>query len=271
MSILVTKHSDIIPADIRSTISKRYKTITKAINREFWDSESETSHSFYVGSYGRNTAISTSDIDILVEIPNSELDRFRNLKGNGPSRLLQAVKNAIVSTYSNSDVKADGQVIKINFSDGIKFEIVPAFRKLDYWENWDGTYIYPDSNMGGNWMSTNPKEEIKSMKEKNSNSNELFVATCRHFRYIRDNYFKSYHLSGIVIDSFVYIAMGTWQYVDKGSSGRASGDYEKELLDYFNQHSFLGSINLSAPGSNQSVDTTSSFECLKKVIDKIAL
>ncbi|WP_042703196.1 nucleotidyltransferase domain-containing protein [Methanobrevibacter arboriphilus] len=272
MSILVKKHSDIIPSDTRSTISKRYKTITKAINREFWDSESETSHSFYVGSYGRNTAISTSDIDILVEIPTEEFDRFSNLNGNGPSRFLQAVKSAIVSPYPNSDVKADGQVIKINFSDGIKFEIVPAFQNLDFWGDWDGTYIYPDSNMGGNWMSTNPKEELKAMKEKNSTSNGLLVATCRHFRYIRDNYFSSYHLSGIVIDSFVYVAMGNWQYVDKGSSGQASeGEYEEALLNYFNQHSFLGSINLNAPGSNQSVNTTNSFECLKKVINKVVL
>ena len=65
----VKRKGEPISQDQRSTISLRYKHITKAINIEFWDSMSETDHSFYVGSYGRNTAIDTSDIDILVELP----------------------------------------------------------------------------------------------------------------------------------------------------------------------------------------------------------
>ena len=40
----------------RELISKRYKRITKAVNSEFWSSNSETAHSLYVGSYGRGTA-----------------------------------------------------------------------------------------------------------------------------------------------------------------------------------------------------------------------
>ena len=59
---LVTKHGEKITLDQRSTISMRYKRITKAINEEFWNSTSETAHSMYVGSYGRGTAIDTSDI-----------------------------------------------------------------------------------------------------------------------------------------------------------------------------------------------------------------
>ena len=92
MSYHVLKHGEIIPMDTRTTISARYKTITKAVNREFWNSISETAHSLYVGSYGRGTAIGTSDIDILFELPRSEYDRYDIYKGNGQSRLLQAVK-----------------------------------------------------------------------------------------------------------------------------------------------------------------------------------
>jgi len=33
MDNLVSKHSDIIPSEIRKTISRRYKTVTKAINQ----------------------------------------------------------------------------------------------------------------------------------------------------------------------------------------------------------------------------------------------
>ena len=39
------------------TISTRYKAITRRLNTDFRTTTSETSHSLYVGSYGRNTAI----------------------------------------------------------------------------------------------------------------------------------------------------------------------------------------------------------------------
>lgn len=61
MNYSVARHSGAITLDTRQTISKRYRIVTRAINREFWQSESDTLHSFYVGSYGRRTAINTSD------------------------------------------------------------------------------------------------------------------------------------------------------------------------------------------------------------------
>ena len=133
MDNLVSKHSDIIPSEIRKTISRRYKTVTKAINQEFWNSSSDTAHSFYVGSYGRGTAVSTSDIDILVEMPKETYIRYDSIQGNGQSRLLQVVKSAIQNAYPRSDVRADGQVIKINFADDIYFEVLPAFLSTDWY------------------------------------------------------------------------------------------------------------------------------------------
>lgn len=205
MSNRVEKHGEKIGQDTRNLISLRYHTVTKAVNKEFWNSISDTLHSLYVGSYGRNTAINTSDVDILVELPSNLFDHYNNLSGNGQSRLLQAVRNAILNVYPRSDVRADGQVIKISFSDGMRFEIVPTFKSIY------GGYKYPNTNCGGKWESTNPKAEQEAMAEKNRSSNGLLYDTCRHIRYIRDNYFSSYHLSGIVIDSFVYEAIGNWR------------------------------------------------------------
>ena len=109
----VKRNGERISQDQRDLISKRYNRITKAVNSEFWGIDSETAHSRYVGSYGRGTAIDTSDIDILVELPREEYERYDAHKGNGQSRLLQAVKSAILTTYPNSDVRADGQVVVI--------------------------------------------------------------------------------------------------------------------------------------------------------------
>ena len=269
MSSPVKQNSEVISADVRSTISTRYKTVTRAVNSAFRNSQSETQYSFYVGSYGRGTAINTSDIDILVELPEDEYKRHDALKGNGQSRLLQAVKEAILASYPRSDVRADGQVVKINFSDRILFEILPAFQNLNWLGQWDGTYKYPDSNMGGNWRSTNPKTEIEAIAQKNNNSNGLLKDTCKHLRRVHDDNYSSYTLSGIVIDSFVYKAMGEWRWLNEGeTSTSATGDYEKALLNNFlvNKSFFC----LSAPGSGDTVETSGSIFCLEKVLRFIA-
>lgn len=257
----VQKHGEKIAYNIRKLVSLRYHTVTKAVNNEFWSSTSDTLHSLYVGSYGRNTAVDTSDVDILVELPSNLFDHYNNLSGNSQSRLLQVVRNAILNTYPRSDIRADGQVVKITFSDGMNFEIVPAFK------NWDGSYRYPDSNTGGSWRSTNPKAEQEAMAQKNNSSNGLLYDTCKHIRNIRDNSFSSYHLSGIVIDSFVYEAMGNWRWLNSDESPtQPSGTYEQILLDYYNQHGISWGMSIYAPGSNDIVSTLSSYECLGKVL-----
>ncbi len=57
MALYVPQNQYVISQEQRSLISMRYKTLTKAINSALWDSPSDTAHSFYVGSYGRGTAI----------------------------------------------------------------------------------------------------------------------------------------------------------------------------------------------------------------------
>jgi hypothetical protein len=271
MSLLVIKRGEIISQEVRSTISTRYRTVTCAINREFWNNQSETQNSLYVGSYGRGTAIDTSDIDILFELPQSEYNRHDYSRGNGQSRLLQSVRSAILSAYPRSDVRADGQVVKIIFSDGMQFEILPAFRNNEFFGQWDGTYLYPDTNMGGNWRTTNPKAEQDAMKQKNNSSNGLLFDTCKHLRSVRDHHFSSYHLSGIVIDSFAYAGMGNWKWTSPGETPSASsGDYENVLYTYLHQNLLKWPYPaLKAPGSGQTIETAGSIECLKKVIEYI--
>lgn len=246
--------------------------MTKAVNGEFWDSSSEISHSLYVGSYGRNTAINTSDLDILVELPRNEYERYDECRGNGQSRLLQALKNAIRLTWPSSDIHADGQVVVITFSDGMRFEVLPAFKESNLWN--DGShFVYPDTNMGGNWLSTDPKAEQQAMKTKNSQSLGLLDDTCRHIRYVRSQHYSSYHLSGILIDSFSYEAVDNWRWAGTGESVLEQGAFERHLLERFDEMTLGGRISpsLYAPGSNQRVDTKAEYEVLGKVIRRIAL
>lgn len=272
MSSPVIKNAHIIDSDTRSHISSRYKRITKAINQTFWNSSSETAHSFYVGSYGRGTAINTSDLDVLIELPDDEFSHFSSIYGNGQSRLLQSVKNALLLTYPNTNIKGDGQVVVVKFSDGMKFEILPAFRNNTIW-GWDGTYKYPDTHMGGNWMTTNPKAEQEAMKEKNSSSNGLLFDACKHVRYVRDNNFSSYHLSGILVDAFLYDAIGGWHFLREGEQhSGGTTTFEESLLKYYYDISLNGYItpSLKAPGSGMKVDASKGWEIIGKILRYMA-
>ncbi|MDO4857601.1 MAG: nucleotidyltransferase domain-containing protein [Thermoguttaceae bacterium] len=267
MSFHIKKNSGVILQETRSSISMRYKTITQAVNQEFWNSKSDTEHSLYVGSYGRGTAIKSSDIDILIELPEEEYERYDSYKTNGQSQLLQTVKSAIQEPYPCTDVRADGQVVKVTFSDGMKLEVLPAFASID----WMGRtiYQYPDTNMGGNWCSTNPKAEQEAMRKKDISSRHLLFDTCKHIRSIRDKYYSSYHLSGILIDSFVYWAIGDWSWTENSSPSAVSeGRFEQTLYDNFVTHYKYVSM-IHAPGSFEGVSVSESQECLEKVLAKM--
>lgn len=142
----------------------RHQSITKRLNLDFRSLDSSTRYSRYVGSYGRGTAIKGfSDVDMLIELPYEMYVRYNNHAGNGQSSLLQEVRNSIKKTYSNTDVGGDGQVIVVNFSDGMKFEVIPAFINKG-----GESYTYPDSNNGGTWKVTYPILEIRAINELNN-------------------------------------------------------------------------------------------------------
>ena len=150
----------------KGTISSRYKTITRRLNTDFWDTDSETSHSLYVGSYGRNTAIQGfSDLDMIFRLPYAVYLQYNNYGGNGQSALLQAVRKSLRKRYSSSDIGADGQVVEIAFTDDITFEVVPVF------ENTDDSFTFPDANGGGRWRTTNPRPEIEAIRNRNRDCN----------------------------------------------------------------------------------------------------
>ena len=156
------------------TISSRYKAITRRLNTDFWNTTSDTSHSLYVGSYGRNTAIQGfSDLDMVFELPSDLYFQYDKYTSNGQSALLQAVRNSIQKTYSSSSIGGNGQVVVVAFTDGITFEVVPVFtNKAD-------SYTYPDSNGGGSWKTTNPRPEIAAIRTRNNACNKNLVSLCR--------------------------------------------------------------------------------------------
>ncbi len=190
------------------SIATRYGSITKRLNTDFWTTTSDTSHSLYVGSYGRSTAISGfSDVDMIFQLPYSEYERYNNYISNGQSALLQAVKASIEKTYAKTNIRADGQVIQVPFTDGIVFEVVPAF------ENINGSYTFPNANGGGTWEKTDPRPEIAAIRARNLTTNGNLVRLCRMMRDWKNNW--SVPIGGLLIDTLAYQFIENWQYKDK--------------------------------------------------------
>ena len=196
-----------ISQSVKNTVDTRIRTIVKRINTDFWNSNSETTHYMVVGSYGRGTAIKTSDIDMLVELPWSEFTRFNNYARNGQSALLQAVKASLQKTYPSSSISGDGQVVDIDFSDGIKFEIVPAFKYSG------GGYCYADTNNGGSWRSMDPAKELLMFLYMNSTCNGNLIKLCRMARAWKDQ--MNVLMPGMLIDTIAYDFLGKYQYASE--------------------------------------------------------
>jgi Second Messenger Oligonucleotide or Dinucleotide Synthetase domain len=96
-----------ITTELISSISYRYKRITRQLNTDFWNTDSETAHSLYVGSYGRDTAAKgLSDLDIGFILPNAVYHQYNRHQGNGQSALLQAVKKSVCAVPAGANCRS---------------------------------------------------------------------------------------------------------------------------------------------------------------------
>ncbi len=235
--------------DVES-ISSRYKRITRCLNSDFWSTSSDSAHSLYVGSYGRNTAIQGfSDLDMIYELPYTTYEQFNSYAGNGQSALLQAVRSSLQKTYPTTTTGADGQVLVIAFTDNLTFEIVPAFVCKN------GTYMYPDTNNGGKWKHTDPKPEIQAIRDRNKACNYNLIPLCRMMRAWKRKW--EVPIGGLLIDTLAYQFIENYEYRDKSYLY-----YDYMCRDFFR---YMANQNEQqdywrAPGSGQWVYKKGNFQ-----------
>jgi hypothetical protein len=246
----------------RSDISARYRQITRRLNLDFYDSSSETEHSYYVGSYGRGTAIRDfHDLDVLFRLPVGYYNRFSSYQGNGQSALLQLVRQSLAKTYSRTEMGGDGQVVVVRFADDMRFEIVPAFLHQD------GTsYIHADSNGGGSWKVKNPFGEIEAIRATDVACNNNLKQLCRMARAWRRKW--DVKMGGLLVDTLAHGFIKDWKFRDKSYLY-----YDFMTRDFF-QH--LGKQDASqeywlAPGSGQRVYNKGPFVTKAKQAHDLAV
>jgi len=254
------KNSYNMPMETIQVIGKRYRRITRQLNRDFYGTDSETLHSFYVGSYGRDTAaVGLSDLDIGFILPWSVYEQYHKRQHNGQSALLQEVKRSVKRTLPRSISFGDGQVVSLNFGDGMKFEILPVF------ENEHKIWTYANTKGGGTWKSCNPRAEIEAIKIRNLETNRNLKHLCRMMRVWRDT--CKVPLSGILIDTLAYQFIDSCKYSDKSFLYHQylARDYFEFLVNQRADQSFW-----RAPGSGSPVYKKGGFQQKAKLALGIA-
>jgi len=234
-------------------ISTKYNNITTRLNLDFWDLDSNVQHTLQIGSYGRHTAINgISDLDMVFELPLENLERYKNLSGNGPSAMLQEVRDSLLNRYPKSDVVADGQIVGVNFT-GYRVEILPAFKDVN------GDYIHGDTNNGGTWKTTMPRPEIKAVNDLDTTINGNLKIACKMLRAWKNK--MGVGIGGLLIDTLAYNFFNQTDDYDDATYK----DYPALCVSLFSHLANLPDQDYwMAPGSKQRVRRKANFQAKAK-------
>ncbi len=233
--------------DNQSLIAKRYRDITKQINLDYWKLKSETRNAYYIGSYGRGTAIKgIANINMLVVLPKKIFWNFDVYKGNGQLVLIQDVRNTVVKLYKDAYINPEGHIL-IDFED-ITFEVVPSFVSPKK------SYIYPEPKDGGSWKVFNPIKEIEVVEEYNFKYNGKIKHLAKMMRAWKST--CNVPISGMLLDTLVLNFMDEWE--GKESSFSYYGYMVRDFLEYL-AGLRKEQLHWYAKGSNRKILGTEDF------------
>lgn len=194
-------------------INRHKKVIVSCIDKKF-GSQLATAKSQFIGSYGRNTAVYTENIRLLVSLPE---EMYWQLSLEIQDILLK-MKNALIAEYGTCEYSDNGNGLNININGYLSYEIVPGF-VFD-----KGEYIYLCDRK---WRKLNLKVERENFFQLNEKVNGNLVQLCRILKV-----WKNYHeveISNILLDTYAY----HFFYINVDEKRYSFDNYDKMLLDFF--------------------------------------
>jgi len=200
----------------------KHTGVRSALEKAFYNPPYPTTTSILVGSYGKNTAVRPpTDVDILFIMPASSWQQYHLYPGNGPSKLLQDVKNALQKTYPNTAMRGDGQVVVVSFVNSFGVEVVPVFATGQ-----TGLYYTPDTHNGGSWKTTNPSAEKAHISASNANSKGNTVHLVKMVKVWK--HVCSAPLSSFALELLAVPFIAGWHH-----AGNSSVYYDWMVRDFF--------------------------------------
>ncbi len=194
-------------------IQKHKKEITSVIDKYF-ENKLATKKSKFIGSYGRNTAIFTENIRLLVVMPEQMYWQL----SMGISDILAEMKKALTKKYLSCEHSDNGNGLNINLNGDLSFEIVPGF----IFDN--GTYIYL---CGSQWKKLNLNKEHNNFYNLNMKYNNNLVELCRILKLWKNN--RNVDINNILLDTLAYYFF----YYKKDEKRYSYETYDEMLVDFF--------------------------------------
>ena len=191
--------------ELSESFQKKITTHHNAIREwiENYDPKIETK---LIGSLQRNTRIQprskdTFDIDILVI--SGEFHRIAtDGSGVSPSDAIDKVYEIMKEhgTYKKMDPSKDYPTVYIEYSDGTKVELVPAYKDFIYEAKGRG-YRIPKSYY--EWTSADYDYDAEYISKKNKETDGYIIPTIKMLKAAKRNLFpemKSYHLEVLAVN-----------------------------------------------------------------------
>lgn len=171
----------------------KWDNVSHSLFGAFYSGEYDKHTRLIFGSYGKKTQIRpVGDIDLIFKIPKEIFDQYKAHTGNGPSALLQGVRNILQQSYSTTDkIVSWGKVVLVEFPDGKhNVELLPAY-ELD-----NKKFIIPNSENGGSWDEFDPRYEMDLIRESNSDTGitRKLVRIIKRWKRMANVAIKSYEL-----------------------------------------------------------------------------
>ena len=217
------------------------KSVVSVLNSHYWDLNSETDNSIFVGSWGKFTRIRPPrDVDVLFMLPPSVYNRFEMRTGNRQSQLLQEVKGVLESSFPNTAIKGDGPVVKVPFS-SYNVELIPAFKLTS------GKYYVCMTDKGGYYKTADYKAESKIIRDSNETSNNKtrhLIRMMKCWQGYCDVPIKSFWIELLVVDF-----LKTWKHKDKSMHY-----YDWMVRDFLKYLEGETNSTVYAPGTGEAMN-----------------
>lgn len=232
--------------NIRLTIGQendaktKYTNLCKTLHKSYYNVEYDGKTKYLFGSYKTKTNTrplsDDQDVDVIFKIPEETYVRFKDYQGNGPSALLQEVKDILKQTYPNTDeIKAWEKIVLVKFANNRhNIEVVPAF------ELEDKTFIIPNSKNGGSWDSFDPREQINNFQSSNDITNKLAADLTRMMKtWVQNTSSLNYQSYNLVNDTIAFLKV----YYNEGTD---YSDYHLVIKNWLQHQKNFGDNNLES-------------------------
>ena len=200
-------------------IDRHKRTIEDKLESEF-----DVEDLRFGGSHSTHTDVKgLSDIDMLADLGDFESSKSSD-------QVIKDFANAIRERLPNTKVSSGVMAVTVEFSDGLKVQILPAFHYRD-------GYQIPNPD-GKGWISTYPKhfaQELTSINQKQSGQVVPAIKLIKSMCDANNIEVSSYHVSNLALNAF------------KGYLGEKT--YPKMLQHFFNKAKTLCTKPTSDPSS----------------------